>query len=350
MASTLQQVMIGSLFIQSGGNLTLNSGVNRFVIASDVQVNGTLALVANAATEIVVGGSWTILGGTKSDQGFTPANSTVTYQGRGSASGKYYNVTFELNSDMSSSGNVTVDNYCTVNDTFYLRSTDTLVINDSASDALSNSGMIPRGTIRRSILFGDTNPYAYETEDTYIKFNSGSSYPHYFTITTYPDTNPNTFGGNWEVIPSTVDTIHNIVTATALSATGTFAIGTAEKGTPKVKRASASGGDTKSALNYQFAMRYAQSEVPTGVYESDLRLLHLVPAPAQYTLSLTALLEGEYNEPSMVADTVTVEMHGATSPYPLVERASVPLNSSGVGTAYFDSVTDGAHYYIVVKP
>jgi hypothetical protein len=68
-----------------------------------------------------------------------------------------------------------------------------------------------------------------------------------------------------------------------------------------------------------------------------------------HTLTLTALIEGLYNGTLMVSDTATVELHNATSPFPLIESRKGILNTSGVGTFIFTSIYNDTNYYIVVK-
>lgn len=66
-------------------------------------------------------------------------------------------------------------------------------------------------------------------------------------------------------------------------------------------------------------------------------------------LDLTALIEGFFDGSSMIPDTVTVELHNATSPWSLVDQCQTVLNTSGIGTANFYSAADAVNYYIVVK-
>ncbi|MDR3609277.1 MAG: hypothetical protein P4L27_01780 [Ignavibacteriaceae bacterium] len=66
-------------------------------------------------------------------------------------------------------------------------------------------------------------------------------------------------------------------------------------------------------------------------------------------VTLTALIQGLYNGSSMVSDTVTVELHSASSPYTLIDTQKGVLNSSGVGSFSFLSAVNGTPYYIVIK-
>jgi hypothetical protein len=67
------------------------------------------------------------------------------------------------------------------------------------------------------------------------------------------------------------------------------------------------------------------------------------------SLSLTALIQGFYNESTMVKDTVTVELHNAATPYALVTSSKGILDLNGHGTFNFPSAVNGTPYYVVIK-
>ncbi len=71
----------------------------------------------------------------------------------------------------------------------------------------------------------------------------------------------------------------------------------------------------------------------------------------QFTLSLTALIEGFYDHTSdvMISDTISVELRNASSPFSLVEQKKMILSSLGTGIANFTSLIDGAPYYLILK-
>ena len=75
-------------------------------------------------------------------------------------------------------------------------------------------------------------------------------------------------------------------------------------------------------------------------------ILHRTPP---LVLNLTALIQGFYNGSTMVPDTVTLELHNATTPYALVESKTGVLSTSGVGTFTFTTAVNGTPYYIAVK-
>jgi pectate lyase len=70
---------------------------------------------------------------------------------------------------------------------------------------------------------------------------------------------------------------------------------------------------------------------------------------SSFDLSLTALIEGLYSGTSMIPDTVTVELHDATSPYNVVSISKGLLDANGHGSFNFSGGVSGTPYYLNVK-
>src|ERR1035437_3153113 len=68
-------------------------------------------------------------------------------------------------------------------------------------------------------------------------------------------------------------------------------------------------------------------------------------------LDLICFIQGFFNETisKMTPDTVTVELHGADSPYSLVESQKGLLDSNGYRTFYFTTAVNSVPYWFVVK-
>jgi hypothetical protein len=66
-------------------------------------------------------------------------------------------------------------------------------------------------------------------------------------------------------------------------------------------------------------------------------------------LNVNVLIEGLYNDTTMVSDTVSVELRNSTSPYGLIQQKKTILNTLGSGAATFNYSTEGTSYYIVIK-
>jgi len=90
------------------------------------------------------------------------------------------------------------------------------------------------------------------------------------------------------------------------------------------------------------ALHYASDHLPViATFSFDQDYLEIS--------SLTVLIEEFYNGSTMKPDTITVELHNASSPYPLVDQTKIFLNSNGQGTGKFYAAENGVPYYIVVK-
>ncbi|MBI2416880.1 MAG: hypothetical protein HYV28_03090 [Ignavibacteriales bacterium] len=76
---------------------------------------------------------------------------------------------------------------------------------------------------------------------------------------------------------------------------------------------------------------------------------------AQPTLTVKALFEGlnfghpRGSEGKMIADTVVVELHNATTPFALVESVSAVFDTMGNAVAKFSLPEDGANYYLALN-
>ncbi len=100
-----------------------------------------------------------------------------------------------------------------------------------------------------------------------------------------------------------------------------------------------------------------------GCANTATRTILVIPC-ASSILTLSAFLQGYYigsntmnstlsNEgapnPTNHTDTITVELHNATSPYALAQSAQVILLTDGTATCTFPAAVIGTYYYIVVK-
>lgn len=68
------------------------------------------------------------------------------------------------------------------------------------------------------------------------------------------------------------------------------------------------------------------------------------------SLSLTALIEGFYNEGTnlMVPDVVTANIRQSVSPYTLVSTKNINLNNAGSGSGDYTGVANGTNYYLQI--
>ncbi|MHC1739151.1 MAG: YCF48-related protein [Ignavibacteriaceae bacterium] len=283
-----QQITIASLNILSGGKLTITEGLSKLQVLADVQISGTLEVRLPSATTIAVGGNWIVTPATFNDKGFIPGLSTVQFKGEGIFSRDFYKIEADTSSSISSVGNVNVQSQLITNyGNISLRNNDTLSIESRFAQSITgDDGIISKGTIKRMVEADTVNNYQFESRNTYVRFNSGSTFPDYMTMTNYPDTNSYNFGNIIRVIPSTIDTVKNIITAEAVDEFGVWAIGEpGDSGVakPRVRRVYAGGSKSnKGLLNFRLSLRYEQSEVEQGFDETNFKLLLLTGITSSY--------------------------------------------------------------------
>jgi photosystem II stability/assembly factor-like uncharacterized protein len=322
-----QLVIISSLNILSGGKLRITEAPTQIVIKGDVIVSGTLALASAAATNIIVGGNWSVHSAGPlrkslaiADEGFLPAKSTVRFTGNGTFGKNFFNVAFDSTSLMQSDGNVQVENQCSVVKKVLLGRLDTLVIQSNEPQSFTGGGTIVRGTVRRAINASSTQRYRFESDSSYIQFSGTGSDPSTIAVTTFPDTDATTFGGPWYVVPSNTDTLSNTIVANKVTHFSKWAMGlprphTLEGGgpAPLIKRAFTINSPDGSDWQARLALHYQQSEVPAGAHEDSLVLMSDTPGPPDVQMeqgwnliSVPAIVD-DYRMSSLFPDAVSKE-------------------------------------------
>ena len=66
-------------------------------------------------------------------------------------------------------------------------------------------------------------------------------------------------------------------------------------------------------------------------------------------ISLNVLIEGFYNGLSSISDTVTAELRNSSSPYAMIEKSKIVLDSSGYGSGKFSNTLNLIPYFLVIK-
>lgn len=280
-----ENVRVRAVDIYTGGKFTITDSV-WFSTKEDVNIIGTLLVPDNGKPVIECGRNWLTAPLTESDMGFIPGKSTVRFKGLGTFSDEFYNVQMDSGSVMSSLGAIRVQNkYIRNKGTLDLRRQDTLTILNSSPDAITGTvGYITRGTIKRAVDTTSTQPYQFESNNTFIQFHSLSRKPDVMYMTTYPDTNSYDFGIGSREILCRIDTVNNVVIADTVPAFGRWTIGEPRNKDnpvvkPRVRRVYAGGSSGKKAkgdqTSFRLSLRYEQSEVPAGAIESHFRLLEI---------------------------------------------------------------------------
>ena len=166
---------------------------------------------------------------------------------------------------------------------------DTLIILNSAPNALTGEGSIRTGTIRRSIQPGSTDTYRFESQRTFVRFDGSGLYPQTMTMTPHPDT---AVGNSsfWVGVPGVVDTAAHSISTSSLThfSDWFFGIPGLSGATPRVRRIYSVSSHGGSGFRATMSLRYDSSEVMSATGESNLQLL-LLGAP-QDTISYRSFL------------------------------------------------------------
>ncbi len=181
-----QQINIGALKIAAGTKLSIGPELAQLVVKDNIEVNGTLFIDPAASTELVMGGGFIVNGAGK----FIPNTSTVAFTSQGQLKGTFYNVVVNEGATVQTSGNVRIKNKLLNLSNFFLRSLDTLTIENSDPFAFEGTGFTGAGTIKRAIQPGSTQPYRFESAVTFLRFYPGGTLPDTVWMTAYPGVLP----------------------------------------------------------------------------------------------------------------------------------------------------------------
>jgi photosystem II stability/assembly factor-like uncharacterized protein len=294
---TQQRISIAHLTILSDATLTITDALAELAVNGDVQVYGTLELRPPAQTSITLCGNWIVEPGgnlkTKDDRGFIPGYSTVNFTGSGTFSNNFFNVVFDSASSMSSNGNVRIENTCYIFDNVNLQSEDTLFIQGNEPQALFGKRKILQGTIKRTVHQHTTEPYQFESQKTFVQFDTVGTQPQFVSMTSYPNTNPTGFGTAWFEISSHIDTLNNVITADSVTEFSKWSIKPpglfTKNGSEFVRRVYSVKQEGGQNFRAKVSFRYEQSEVPAGMDESTLRLFRLPDSAVSVSSSTNAL-------------------------------------------------------------
>jgi photosystem II stability/assembly factor-like uncharacterized protein len=288
------EVSVASLVIQEGARLRITNALQLLNVKRDVKIYGSLDLDTNAQTNIIVGGEWTIQSNSSNSKisasssvvnGFRPGKSTVLFTGDGTMQGNFYNLTVDATSSMSSNGSIRVQNSCILLQDINLQHFDTMYIENSLSHALTGTGMITSGAVYRAITSNDTSRYRFESQTTYVQFDTTGIAPSSVIIMTYPNVNAMNFGNQWTAVPSVVDTAANIIRADSVQEFSKWAFGrkrnfrtykgvsSVDDTLPTIQRLYAISAEGGKNFLARLSLRYEQSEVPLDEPEDSLILL-----------------------------------------------------------------------------
>ncbi len=228
---------IGSLRVDSGGVVSYDEGAGNLFIADRFVIgeNGSFVFTGDHnINEVYCNGDFIndgtfepgesnfYIAGDNSKIRMNQNNSTaeaLRRRTKASSSFKtnhFFDLTVTGTND-STAGNLVVENRIDLVQDLNLRGEDTLFIESSSDNAILHDGELPGGTVRRKIATGQ-GAYRFESPETFVQFDGASSVPNYLTVTSQPNTHPDTsFGLKWKLIPSVVDTVNHTLSATGLN-------------------------------------------------------------------------------------------------------------------------------------
>ncbi len=357
---------LGTISIALGESVKVQGG-STLIVKGDINITGTLSADEGDSSNIIVGGNWSAPGT------FNAGQSTVIFTGDEdqtieSNGQPFYNLQIGgVNPDtlakmfgksrlksgklstlpvVKTSGNVTVDEFLDLQTDVDAQG-DTLFIKNSFWNAVEGGGSIIRGTMQRTFAPADTHMYKFQSSQTFIKFNSAVLTPSDITVTAYPDTNPSDFGSIWEIVPSTVDTVTNTVTAN-VNHFSKWSVGTTRPNRivpgnqkltldpPVVNRVYVIDPKGGGQFDAELSLQYDQTEVATDTPEDSLTLYRLVGVVTASSLSKGWNI---VSVPVIVSDSLKSSLYPTASS---VAYTFIP----GAGYQIKDTLKNGVGYWI----
>jgi hypothetical protein len=175
-------------------------------------------------------------------------------------------------------GSLVVQSQLRAYNSIYMTSSDSLIIDTNAIDAITGSGILSGGAVLRKIKSDERGKYRFESDSTYVQF-SGSTNPSFVAMTSYPKMNPTQ--SSWIVVPSHVNPISHTIMADSVDRFSRWAVGvikpnqsdTTRMDTVLINRYYEIAATPDISLGARLSLRYDQSEVPIEVQENSLVLL-----------------------------------------------------------------------------
>jgi hypothetical protein len=298
---TAELVAVAEATIQSQAALSISDKLGAFETNGDVRIFGTLEVLAEATTDILLGGMWVDQPVAAGDAGFAPGASEVIVKDSSALAGGFYDLTLDSGAVALSTGNVEVANKLRLPyGVFALNLLDTLLVENDDSAAIEGAGLVLAGTIVRAIADGSTAAYRFESDFTFIRFDSGGATPDYLALSTLPGVDPDSLKGDmeWVEVEAEHDEGNHKMTVHGLTEIGAWTFGFEDDGVGKADAIAAGrmmrrvyrGGSGRneptpkqsganSEATFSLTLRYDVGEIPfadsTDVDFSDLKLYRL---------------------------------------------------------------------------
>ena len=275
----------GKIQIESGGNLTFSSTRSHLEVYGKRQSEYTKVTQITSDTDstgMICYGDWVNRGT------IDPGNSIISFAGstpKSIISDNASNIFYKLKIDGDNTGiigNVTIKNQLILPKAITPRGQDSIIVENNDTSAISDTGIVIRGTIKRNIKPGETGTYRFESPRSYVKFSATGTNPIALSMTVLPNNLFQYF--LWEQVDGTIDTINNIITVDSVRKFSKWPFGiprpTSNRTTlnnqlnridpvDRLYTIRSEGGDNFAA---QLRLRYNQSEIPPLASESDIVL------------------------------------------------------------------------------
>ncbi|MBI5214936.1 MAG: T9SS type A sorting domain-containing protein [Ignavibacteriae bacterium] len=180
---TAQRINIASLNVGTGGQLVLGSGISELIVSNGIILDGRFEVDAASKTDIISGGGFII----NTNGELNQANSTLTLNGGGTIKGTFSHITLTESSKVSTSGNVYINKYLSLNAPLNVRGNDTISIVTTDTAAIFGNGYFNGGTVKRAIASGSTSTYRFESPVTTVRFYPGGTTPTHVLLTSFPN-------------------------------------------------------------------------------------------------------------------------------------------------------------------
>jgi hypothetical protein len=279
---TLPVDTIRALRIAEGGALTFSANAGRLKVAGTVELDKDAVLQFSAINDsagMVCYGDW-INRGT-----IDPGLSRVIMAGdrwktliADGTENTFY--TLEIDGDSTNGlGNIVVLNELVLHKGLQIRNEDTLRVEAIGPGAISDTGLIPAGTVMRKIRSGETGSYRFESPLTTISFDGGGAYPDYVAVRALPDSAPKNFSLPWLVMGGSADTGANTISVDSVKNFSKWAMGLPRptrpgQGVPLINREYSIELTGGAGISARLQLRYDQAEIQGSLAdESQLVLL-----------------------------------------------------------------------------
>jgi uncharacterized repeat protein (TIGR02543 family) len=204
---SLPQDTVSAIRVEGTGTLQFSDVVSKLSVLRTLQIDNGATLEfpeTSDTTGLVCYRDWVNRGTLE------PGHSVIKFVGNQPkviASDGGDNTFFKLDISGDSTsviGNFTIKNQLVIPKGIVTRDQDSIVIQNSDTSAIADTGIILNGTIVREIKPGETGTYRFESPLTYVKFNGEGENPSAVSMKVLPGSGEEYF--YWDTLTSHVDT------------------------------------------------------------------------------------------------------------------------------------------------